>query len=437
MVAQHGAVFIHRAADGLVLNGGHVLAFRRHVDAHHPAGGVVQAFVHVHGAGDAIGAHHCYALQHVGTVVLHKGAGGRLHHAIEHAVGLFAGDHIRHLIVHAQQQGDHFAHAAAVQGRDLGRHRRAAQLVAGTGHGHRRGSAGAGRNCCDAACGAAGIDPYRLQTLTVIIHIVFVQFAGLRHLVVAVHAHRCKGQLSALRRHKGSLQAAEQHRGGVHLTICHGKAQGAAIGSAGGRVGREGIVQQHGAVLIVHGLALCPVQLAAQAQFLSLVQLRRREGTVQICHLVAQQLEHGRAGFFQRDGVVRAEGAVRVAVHPALLHRNADVGCPLRRAGHVLIQGAHSPLGGCALPVRRERHQHAGKGPAGDGGVQAAGLPGVHTAQRDGRLHGRVAGTAQRSRRHGQHGHRHAHRQQKCEKTFFHRYSPFFGLSRSAAPRWD
>ena len=38
---------------------------------------------------------------------------------------------------------------------------------------------------------------------------------------------------------------------------------------------------------------------------------------------------------------------------------------------------------------------------------------------------------------HGQHGHRHAHRQQKCEKTFFHRYSPFFGLSRSAAPRWD
>ena len=34
-------------------------------------------------------------------------------------------------------------------------------------------------------------------------------------------------------------------------------------------------------------------------------------------------------------------------------------------------------------------------------------------------------------------GRRHAHRQQKCEKTFFHRYSPFFGLSRNAAPRWD
>ena len=88
---------------------------RRYADLYQPALGVVQAFVHIHSALNTIGAHDSHALQHIRAVIFHKAAGCALHHAVEHLVGLCAGNNIRRLIVHAQQQSDHFAHAAAVQ----------------------------------------------------------------------------------------------------------------------------------------------------------------------------------------------------------------------------------------------------------------------------------------------------------------------------------
>ena len=439
IVPQRGGGFVDGTADRFGLDGGHLLSLGGHADLHQPAGGIVQAFVDVHGAGDAVGAHHRDLLQHVCAVILHKAAGGGLHHTVEHAVGFLAGDHIGYLVVHAQQQGDYFAHAAAVQGGDLGRHSRAAQTVGAARHGQCGRCAGAGRYRGNAACGAAGVDPHRLQAFAVIVHIVLVQLCRSGGLIVAVDAHRCKGQLGALLRHKGTLAALEQHRGGIHLTVGHRKAQRAAVGTAAGGVGAQGVVQQQGALLVGHSLSLRAGQLIPQTDLLRLVQLCLREGAGQVGGLIAQQLQHRCTGFLQRDGVVRAEGAVGVAVHPALLHRNADVGCPLGGAGHIPVQGAHSSLRVHTLPVGGKGHQHFGKGTAGNIGAKL--LTGGHSAQSDSRLQSRIVDAGRRDRQH-QHRHRNADRQQKCENPFFHwSYLLFFvyhaaALNRSAMLQW-
>ena len=439
IVPQRGGGVVDGAADRFGRDGGHLLPLGGHADLHQPAGGVVQAFVDVHGADDTVGAHHRDLLQHIGAVILYKAAGGGLHHAVEHAVGLLAGDHIGYLVVHAQQQGDYFAHAAAVQGGDLGCHSRAAQPVSATRHGQRGGRAGAGRYRRNAACGAAGVDPHRLQALAIIVHVVLVQFCRGRGLIVAVHAQRRKGQLGPLLCHKGALAALEQHRGGIHLTVGHRKAQRTAVGAAAGGVGTQGIIQQQGALLVGHGLSLRTGQLIPQTDLLRLAQLCLREGAGQVGGLITQQLQHRRAGFLQRDGVVRAERAVGVAVHPALLHCNADVGCPLGGAGHIPVQSTHRALCAYTLPVGGKGHQHFGKGAAGNVGAQF--LTGGHSAQSDSRLQGRVVDAGRRDRQH-QHRHRNADRQQKCENPFFHwSYLLFFvyhaaAINRSAMLQW-
>ena len=439
IVSQRGGGVVDGTADRFGLDSGHLLPFGGHADLYQPAGGVVQAFVDVHGADDAVGAHYRDLLQHVCAVILYKTAGGGLHHAVEHAVGFLAGDHIGYLVVHAQQQGDHFAHAAAVQGGDLGRHSRAAQRVIAARHGQCGRCAGAGRYRRNAACGAAGVDPHRLQAFAVIVHIVLVQLCRGRGLIVAVNAHRRKGQLGALLCHKGALAALEQHRGGIHLTVGHRKAQRAAVGAAAGGVGAQGVVQQQGALLVGHGLSLRAGQLVPQTDLLRLVQLCLREGAGQVGGLIAQHLQHRSTSFLQRDGVVRAEGAVGVAVHPALLHRNADIGCPFRAAGHIPVQGAHRALRAYAFPVGGKGHQHFGKSAAGNVGAKF--LAGGHSAQSNSRLQGRVVDAGRRDRQH-QHRHRNADRQQKCENPFFHwSYLLFFvyhaaAINRSAMLQW-
>ena len=291
----------------------------------------------------------------------------------------------------------------------------------------------------DAACGAAGVDPHRLQALAVIVHVVLVQLCRSRGLIVAVDAHRRKGQLGALFCYKGTLAALEQHRRGIHLTVGHRKAQRAAVSAAAGGVGAQGVVQQQGALLVGHGLSLRAGQLIPQTDLLRLVQLCLREGAGQVGSLIAQQLQHRCAGFLQRNGVVRAEGAVGVTVHPALLHCNADVGCPLGAAGHIPVQGAHRALRAYALPVGGKGHQHFGKSAAGNVGAQF--LTGGHSAQSNSRLQGRVVDAGRRDRQH-QHRHRNADRQQKCENPFFHwSYLLFFvyhaaAINRSAMLQW-
>ena len=265
-----------------------------------------------------------------------------------------------------------------------------------------------------------------------VIHIVLCQLSGRRDFVVAVDAHRGKGQLCGAVRDEGAFQAAQHDAGRIHLTVRDREAQRGAIGTAAGGVGRERIVEQDGALLIIQCLTLLTLQLIAQTQLAGLVQLRLREGAAQVGHLIAQQLEHCRDSLFQRHGVVRAEGAVGVAAHPALLHRDADIGRIRRAAGQVLVQGAHGALRAYALPEGGIGHQHPGKGPAGDHGVQRRRLGGVHAVQRDGQLHGGV-GIARRCGRERQHRHGHADREKECEKTFFHLGNL---LNHTAGLRW-
>ena len=78
--------------------------------------GKIEAFVHVDAPDDTVRAHDRDFLEHIGPVVLfNQVAGGGLDNAIEDAVGLFTGDDAGHLIVHAQQQGDHLAHTAPLR----------------------------------------------------------------------------------------------------------------------------------------------------------------------------------------------------------------------------------------------------------------------------------------------------------------------------------
>ena len=68
------------------------------------------------------------------------------------------------------------------------------------------------------------------------------------------------------------------------------------------------------------------------------------------------------------------------------------------------------------------------------GSIQTAGLAGIHSAQCNGRLDGRVVQAGRRCRKH-QHGHSQACCKQTCEKTFFHRYIPLpwcFAVRRNA-----
>ena len=137
----------------------HILAVRAYGDLHQPARREIQALIHIHGAGNAIGAEDGHFLQHVRAVLLDEAAGGGLDDAVEDTVGLLAGHDAGGLIVHAQQQGHDLTHAAAVQGGHLRGHGRGTEGVGAARHGHGRRGAGAGRDCRDAACRAAGIDP--------------------------------------------------------------------------------------------------------------------------------------------------------------------------------------------------------------------------------------------------------------------------------------
>ena len=419
MIPQRGGGFVDGAGGGLGGDRFDVFAVAVHTDPNQPAGRIVQVFVDAYGAGDAVGTQNGDFLHHIRTVFLDQAAGSGLDYAVKDFICLLPGDDVGYFIVHAQQQGHDLPHAAAVEGRDLGGHRRAAEGVGAACHGHRGRCAGRGCHGGDPACGAAGIEPDGLERFAVIIDVVLAQ-RGLRDsLIVAVDGGGDKGKLRVGCGHKGSLEAAEQHRRGVHLPVGNGETQRGAIGRAAGRVGGQGIVEQHSAVLIVHGLTLLALELAAQADLLRLVQLGSREGAGQLGHLVAHHLEDGSDGFLQSDGVVRAEAAVGVAVHPALLDGNADIGGVCRCAGQIREEGADRALRGGTLPVGREGGQHPGKGTAGDDGVQGSGLGGVHRAQRDGKLDGSVRVACRRCRDH-QHRDGQTEREQKGEKSFFH-----------------
>ena len=199
------------AADRLAAQGLHVLTVGVDGDLHQPAGGKVQALVHIHGAGHAIGTGHLHALEHIRAVFFGQAAGGSLHHTVEHAVGFLASQNGHRLVVHTQQQGDHLPHSAAVEGREDRCRCRGSQRVAGACHCHTGGGAGAGRDRRDAARRLVGVDPDRSGAGAVIVDIVGVQSGICGHGIIAVDRRRDKGQLGGAIGHKGALHTAEQH----------------------------------------------------------------------------------------------------------------------------------------------------------------------------------------------------------------------------------
>ena len=353
-----------------------------------------------------------------------------MHYAVEHFVCGITGQHGNGFVVHAQQQGDYLTHAAAVQAGQLGCCRGACNGVAGASHGNRCGCAGAGRHRRDAACRLAGVDPHGLCTGIIIVHIISGQLGVGAHAVVAVNGLRLKGQAFAFRCHKGAFQIAEQDGRNIHLTIRHRKAKSGTVHTAAGRVCGEGVVQQDGSVFHGHGLTLGAAQICTQSDGVCLVQLCCGEAAGQGRHIIAQQGQSGGAGFFQRHGLIRAEGAIGIAAHPALLHCNADIGRISAAAVHISIQSADAALRIGVIVVGRKGHQQLCQLPTGERRAQPGSFLGGESAQRYRRLHRRV-GASCRCGQH-QHGHADAHRQQQCEESFFHSCL----LNRNAALRW-
>ena len=182
--------------------------------------------------------------------------------------------------------------------------------------------------------------------------------------------------------------------------------------------GGEGVVEEHGTLLEGQSLTLTGIDLIAQAQCAGLAELSCGEGTAQLCHIIAQQAQRHGAGFFQRDGVVRAEAAVGVAGHPAVLDSGADVDRIGRVAVYIAVEAAGAALCRGGIAVSRECGEEAGRLPTGEGRTQRTGLPGGQTAQCRRRLDCRV-GADRRGGQH-QHGNSHADSQQECEESFFH-----------------
>ena len=381
-------------------------------------------------------------MEHIRAIFLGQAAGGSLHHTVEHAVGFLAGQNGHRLVVHAQQQGNHLPHSAAVEGREDRCRCRGSQCITGACHCHTGGGAGAGRNRRDAARRLARVDPDRSGAGAIVVDIVGVQSGICGHGIIAVDRRRGKGQLGGVIGHKGALHTAEQHRGQVDPAIRHGKAQRGGIGLVFSGAGRQGIIEEHSGIFQGQALPLHGAQTGPQAQAAGLVELCRREAAAQGSNIIAQQLEGGGTGLFQRHTVVGPERAVGVAAEPPLLDGNADIGGIFVPAVHVGEQGTGIPLRGGALPVGRECHQQLCQLAPGQGGAQGGGLFAGHAAQRHGSLHRRIAGSG--ICRHHQHRAGNAHRQQKGKDSFFHgRFSlrscflySRLPCQRSSARRW-
>ena len=179
-----------------------------------------------------------------------------------------------------------------------------------------------------------------------------------------------------------------------------------------GGAGRQGIIEEHSGIFQGQALPLHGAQTGPQAQAAGLVELCRREAAAQGGNIIAQQLEGGGAGLFQRHAVVGPERAVSVAAEPSLLDGNADIGGIFVPAVHIGEQGAGVPLRGGALPVGRECHQQLCQLAPGQGGAQGGGLFAGQAAQRHGSLHRRIAGSG--ICRHHQHRAGNANGQKKC-----------------------
>ena len=297
-------------------------------------------------------------------------------------------------------------------------HRGRGDGVGDAGHGHRGRSAGRGRDRRHAACGALVVDPDGTGALVIIVDIIGREGRRGGDFVVAVDGRRGERQDGGSICHEGTLDVVQQDRRDVHLAVVHGKAQGGGVDLTAAVHGGEGVVEEHGTLLEGQSLALTGIDLIAQAQCAGLTELSCGEGTAQLCHIIAQQAQRHGAGFFQRDGVVRAEAAVGVAGHPAVLDSGADVDRIGRVAVHIAVEAAGAALCRGGIAVSRECGEETGRLPTSEGRTQRTGLPGGQTAQCRRRLDCRV-GADRRGGQH-QHGNSHADSQQECEESFFH-----------------
>ena len=368
------------------------------------------------------------------------GGGGRLgaggDHAVVDAAALGGGDHVHHLAVHAQQEGDGVAVGKAALAGELVGGCGGANGVAGAGHGDGGGGGTAGGDGGEGAGDPVAVDPHRPQVLIVVVHVVPAQGGEVGEAAVAVDGDvvGAEGQVdggTGAGAHIGPLGVVGHQGGVVHLAVGDGVAQGGAVDRAGTVLGGEEVIEEGDTVLPGEGLALDGGEVVQQAHRLGLGELGVGEGAGQGRGVIAQQPQQSGAGLLQGDGVVGAEGAVHIAGEPALLHRQLDVAAGPVAALHVGEEGGGA--GAHRVLVDRGGGHHLGElRPGHRGGeVQVAVFVAGEDAQHpDGLQHGVPV-----RRQGGRRGQREGQRQggQKGEDALLHGSHSF---NRSAGRRW-
>ena len=348
--------------------------------------------------------------------------GGALRHGGDHAVidrvRRAAADHIHHLAVHAQQEKRRVADLEPAHGRELIGRRGRSHGIGGRADRDGGGRGRAGAEGSDDTARPVRVEPDRLHSGVIVVHVVLLRGGDRGHAAVAVDLGRAggKGQVQRPVRadHIRPAQIGGDHRRVIHLPVGDGIAQRGGVGLSAAGLGRQGVVKEIHAVGPGHLSAPGQGDLVPQAQRRRLAQLRRRERSGQLGGVVAQQAQHRGAGLLQRDGLAGAEGPVGVSGHPPLVHGHLDVpGGPVI-AFHVLEKG-HALAVAYAVLVLRGADQHFGELRPGDVAAQVqipGGVAGQDAQRADGldlaavrRGHRRPGGDTQQRRRH-------AHRQQ-------------------------
>ena len=353
----------------------------------------------------------------------------------------FDGGHIHHLAVHAQQEGDHVTGGELALAGALVDGGGGAQLILRAGHSDGGGGGGAGGQGGEGAADLVAVHPDGAQVFIVVVHVVLLdrRQAGKRAVAVDGGPGGGEGQGQALvgAGHVGALGVGGHQSGVVHLAVGDSIAQGGAVYRAAAVVADQQVIEEHDAVLAGEGLPLNRVHIVPQPHGGGLGQLGGGIGARQGGGVIAQHLQQGGAGLLQGDLVVRPEGAVYIAAHPALLHRQLDVLAGPVVALDVLKQGDTAALPDAVLIAGGRRH-HGDKLRPGRGGgeVQVSGAVSGDDPQGLNGLHCR--GGTHRPRRDHQ-GQRQSRRQQGGGDRSFHiQHSLFVVMSGpgAAGPRW-
>ena len=296
----------------------------------------------------AVGAGHLHPCLHHGAVGVIHSPGGGDHHAVIGGVDIAAGNYAHHGAVHAQKEHHRVPNGGAAEGGELIDRLRRGERVGVARHGNRGGGEAAGGEGADRAGDPVAVDPHRLHAAVIVVDVVEVDGREAGELSVPVDrgGGGRKGQLRrAAVTDIGAAEVVRHHGSIVYLAVGDTVAQGGGVDLAAAVLGGHQIVEEIHAVPPGHQVALSAADLVPQAQSAGLAQLGGGEGARQRGGVIAQQPQHRRARLLQGDGVRGTEGAVGVADHPPLLHRQLNVGGGPMAALYIRKQGvAHIPV---------------------------------------------------------------------------------------------